>query len=157
GLIATNTIAQGDTREGGLKWICVHEGDIFSANRRYRWPGEAAVVVSIIHIAKGSASVPCMLDGRLVPMITAFLFHAGGHDNPHRLKENIGRSRLGSKIYGQGFLFGDNDPASTPIAQMLQLIKSNPRNKDRIFYYINGEEVNDSPNLSCSRHVINFG
>ncbi|MCC5896544.1 MAG: hypothetical protein JJU32_01325 [Phormidium sp. BM_Day4_Bin.17] len=53
GLIATNTIAQGDTRNTGLRFICNHGGTIYNATRRYRWPGVAAVVVSIVHIFKG--------------------------------------------------------------------------------------------------------
>src|SRR5262249_1986604 len=39
GLIATNTIAQGDTRQGGLRWICRHDGHIYSPHRRYKCPG----------------------------------------------------------------------------------------------------------------------
>ncbi|MFN7900988.1 MAG: Eco57I restriction-modification methylase domain-containing protein, partial [Synechococcaceae cyanobacterium] len=31
GLIATNTIAQGDTRSTGLRWICTHDGTIYAA------------------------------------------------------------------------------------------------------------------------------
>ena len=31
GLIATNTIGQGDTRSTGLRWICTHGGTIFAA------------------------------------------------------------------------------------------------------------------------------
>ena len=53
GLIATNTIAQGDTRASGLRWICKHGGEIFSVRRRVKWPGLAAVVVSVLHIGKG--------------------------------------------------------------------------------------------------------
>ena len=52
GLIATNTIAQGDTRSSGLRWICEHGGEIYRATKRYQWPGEAAVVVSVLHVAK---------------------------------------------------------------------------------------------------------
>lgn len=52
GLIATNTIAQGDTRTTGLRFICQHGGQIYNATRRYRWPGVAAVVVSVVHIFK---------------------------------------------------------------------------------------------------------
>ncbi|HEY9817232.1 MAG TPA: DNA methyltransferase, partial [Candidatus Obscuribacterales bacterium] len=52
GLIATNTIAQGDTRSTGLRYICHHGGIIYNATRRYRWPGVAAVVVSLVHIWK---------------------------------------------------------------------------------------------------------
>ena len=39
GLIATNTIGQGDTRSTGLRWICNHGGTIYAATRRKKWPG----------------------------------------------------------------------------------------------------------------------
>ena len=58
GLIATNTIRQGDTRSTGLRWICKNGGSIYGAYRRIKWPGEAAVVVSVIHIAKGDTCRP---------------------------------------------------------------------------------------------------
>ena len=53
GLIATNTIGQGDTRATGLRWICQHGGVIFSARKRVKWPGLAAVVVSVVHVVRG--------------------------------------------------------------------------------------------------------
>jgi hypothetical protein len=55
GLIATNTIAQGDTRGTGLRFICNNGGVIYNAARRYKWPGLAAVVVSLVHIWKQEA------------------------------------------------------------------------------------------------------
>src|SRR5690606_27548491 len=45
GFIATNTIGQGDTRATGLRWICVNGGEIYSARKRVKWPGLAAVIV----------------------------------------------------------------------------------------------------------------
>ena len=44
GLIATNTIRQGDTRATGLRPIRAAGGVIYDAQRRIKWPGEAAVV-----------------------------------------------------------------------------------------------------------------
>ena len=64
GLIATNTIAQGDTRATGLRWICSHGGDVYHARRRLKWPGLAAVVVSVVHVSKGAHAGPRRLDGR---------------------------------------------------------------------------------------------
>jgi hypothetical protein len=77
GLLATNTIRQGDTRASGLRPIRMAGGTIYTARRRYKWPGEAAVVVSVVHIAKGGVAGLYRLDGRVVPIITAFLFHDG--------------------------------------------------------------------------------
>ncbi len=166
GLIATNTIAQGDTRSTGLRWICTHGGTIYAARRRYKWPGQAAVVVSVIHIAKqsrdregGGIAPPYLLDGREVPLITAYLFHAGGHENPATLKANANKSFIGSYVLGMGFTFDDTDKegVANPIALMHELIAKDKRNAERIFPYIGGEEVNDSPTHAHHRYVINFG
>ena len=102
GLIATNTIAQGDTRVGSLRWICNHGGEIFTVRKRVKWPGQAAVVVSVVHVTKGAFSGRRRLDDREVGAITAFLFHSGGHDNPTSLRRNSGRSFTGSRSTGRG-------------------------------------------------------
>ena len=159
GLIATNTIAQGDTRSTGLRWICQHGGDIYRATTRVQWPGLAAVVVSVLHVAKGQLSGRKMLDGREVDQITAFLFHRGGHDDPVRLRANASKSFVGSYILGMGFTFDDADKkgVAAPIAEMTRLIEKRPSNQDAIFPYIGGQEVNNSPTHAYHRYVINFG
>src|SRR4029079_725009 len=40
---------------------------------------------------------------------------------------------------------------------MRRLIEKDPRNQERIFPYIGGEEVNESPTHAHHRYVINFG
>jgi hypothetical protein len=157
GLIGTNTVAQGDTRAGGLRFICNEGGVIYCAVRRLRWPGLAAVIVCTVNIAKGIAPVPVILDGEEVPQINAFLFPQGGHDDPHRLKRNRGITFEGSKSYGQGFLFDDGDAKANPLSTMRELIKANPKNAERIFQYIGGEELNESPTQSAHRYIIDFG
>jgi hypothetical protein len=52
GLIATNTVRQGDTRETGLRSILAAGGTIIAARQRLTWPGAAAVVVSVVHVIK---------------------------------------------------------------------------------------------------------
>ena len=158
GLIATNTIAQGDTRASGLRWICTHGGTIYAARKRVKWPGQAAVVVSVTHIQKGDLLGPFDLDGRSVPIITAYLFHAGGHDNPAVLRSNEGKSFIGSYVLGMGFTFDDSDSkgVASPISRMNELIEKNPANASRIFPYLGGEEINDHPTQTHHRYVINF-
>ncbi len=157
GLIATNTIAQGDTRGTGLRFLCTHGATIYAATRRVKWPGRAAVVVSVVHVAKEHEPRPCVLDGREVRRITAFLFHDGGHDDPVRLQANAGKSFQGSIVLGMGFTFDDDNPDATPLCEMRRLIEKDPRNAERIFPYIGGEGVNDSPTHAHRRYVINFG
>ena len=159
GLIATNTIAQGDTRSSGLRWICEHGGEIYRAAKRVQWPGEAAVIVSVLHIAKGAFRGRKVLDGKSVDNITAFLFHRGGHADPVRLAANAGKSFVGSYVLGMGFTFDDTDKKSvaSSLADMQQLIDSDPSNREVIFPYIGGEEINTSPTHAYHRYVINFG
>ena len=159
GLIATKTIGQGDTRSTGLRWICRHGGEIFSTRKRVRWPGPAAVVVSVVHVVQGPFAATRWLDGREVPSITAFLFHRGGHDDPARLAANAGKSFQGSIVLGMGFTFDDTDRkgVATPLAEMRRLIERDPRNQEAIFPYIGGEEVNTNPIHAHHRYVINFG
>ena len=173
GLIATNTIGQGDTRSTGLRWICNHGGTIYSARKRLRWPGEAAVVVSVVHVHKGRLAGPYDLDGRTVSLITAYLFHTGGNDDPARLHANARKSFQGSIVLGVGFTFDDKDKkgVASPITKaradelarsgdrpnsMEELTAKDPRNQERIFPYIGGKEVNDSPKQAHHRYVINF-
>ena len=158
GLIATNTIAQGDTRSSGLRWICEHGGEIYRATKRVQWPGEAAVVVSVLHIVKGGYVGSKVLDGVNVDAITAFLFHRGGHTDPVQLQANARKSFQGSTVLGMGFTFDDTDKkgVASPLAEMHRLLGVDPRNREAIFPYIGGEEVNTSPIHAHHRYVIDF-
>jgi hypothetical protein len=102
-------------------------------------------------------SVPILLDTRLVERITAFLFDKGGNDDPYKLSANANKSFQGSIVLGMGFTFDDTNLDATPISEMHRLIEKDPRNAERIFPYIGGEEVNSSPTHAHHRYVINFG
>ena len=159
GLIATNTIGQGDTRSTGLRWICNHGGEIYNATRRVKWPGSAAVVVSIVHIYRGDWGGDKSLDGRSVQSVSAFLVKGSINNDPHILSANADQSFLGSKVYGQGFIFDDTDRRGSThtISEMRNLIAKSPQNAERIFPYLGGEEVNNSSTHAYRRYVINFG
>ncbi|MEI6232889.1 MAG: DNA methyltransferase, partial [Planctomycetota bacterium] len=158
GLIATKTICQGDTRFTGLRWICNHGGTIYGARKRHNWPGQAAVVVSIVWVTRAIAKGPFELNGRKTPLITAYLFHTGGHESPAVLHDNSGKSFQGSVVVGMGFTFDDNDTkgVANSLSVMHELIKRNPRNAERIFPYLGGEEVNDTPTQAHNRYIFNL-
>jgi hypothetical protein len=158
GMIATKTIAQGDTRAAGLTPICVdYGGHIYAARQKIQWPGIAAVRISVIHIQKGVEPTSCVLDGRTVPRITAYLFHTGTSDDPVRLQSNSDLSFQGSNVSGQGFVFSDDTKGSTPISVMETILLSNPLAGEVIFSYIGGADVNASPTMESGRFVIGFG
>ncbi len=154
GLLATKTIAQGDSRSGGLGWICRHGGTIYAARRRFRWPGLAKVRVSVVHVSKGTMSGPFVLDTHIVPCITAYLFHRGGSDEPARLEGRNDLFSIGSKIYGQGFLFADDEDKATKVAELEHLKARNAAIADRVLPYLGGVELNTNPTHSSYRYVI---
>ncbi len=163
GLVATNTIGQGDTRHTGLRWICKNGGVIYQARRRYKWPGVASVIVSIVHVIKADSDYATLagtptLDGKPVPVITAFLFSSGGHDSPAQLADNSNLSFNGTYVLGMGFTFDDGGQAevTSPIATMNALIAKDKSNAERIFPYIGGDEVANSPSHLHDRYVIYF-
>jgi hypothetical protein len=100
---------------------------------------------------------PIILDGKPVEKITAFLFHRGGNDDSQKLIANESKSFIGSYVLGMGFTFDDRNSDATTITEMKRLIEKEPRNQERIFPYIGGEEVNSSPIHAHNRYVINFG
>lgn len=94
--VATNTIRQGDTRATGLYWIRRHSGVLYNVTTRYKWLGEAAVLVSVVHLFKGAYEGLVRLDGRDVDFITAYLFERGNDSEPVRLAANADQSFQGS-------------------------------------------------------------
>lgn len=158
GLIATNTIGQGDTRESGLRPLLEGGGAILRATRRLAWPGEAAVVVSVVHVVKGRARSP-VLDGRQARRISAYLVEGDLDVSPARLAANAGKSFQGMILLGMGFTFDDVAAAqgkASSVTEMYRLIAKDPRNAERIFPYLGGEEVNTSPTHTHHRWCIDF-
>jgi hypothetical protein len=158
GVIATNTVAQGDTRSAGLTWVLQHGGSIYQAQRRYQWPGEAAVVVSLLHIQKSARVTGALLNGSPVDRISAYLLQGQTDTTPRVLAENKGTCFRGTKIWGSGFVFEEAPSnGSSSLTELEALMAREPRNREVIFAYLGGEDFNASPTQSPSRFVIDFG
>jgi len=171
GLIATNTIRQGDTRDTGLARILADGGTIYRAESRHAWEGEAAVVVAQVFVRRdgntpGGAPMPDapvpdtpVLDGRPVRRISAYLMEGDLDGSPETLRANGGKAFIGSFLLGMGFTFDDANHRkglSNSLADRDRLL-ANPHNRDIIRPYLGGEEVNNSPTLSHHRYTIDFG
>jgi len=153
GLIATNTISQGDTRATGLQYLVTSEGfAIHDATRSMMWPGDAAVSVSVVLLAKGRAREQLRglcLDGELVAAISSRLCSTPERPDPVGLKVNEGCSFQGSIVLGLGFTLTPDERNA--------LVSKNKKNAERIFPYLGGQEVNTSPTQEHDRYVISFG
>ena len=157
GLIATKTISKGDTRSGTLLPIVATGGHIYRATTRLKWPGEAQVVVSVIHILRGTTPKIRILNGRTVNDITAFLFDRGSSEDPARLSSNKGICFKGFQLSSQGFVFDDCDDFASPLQTREDLILRDSKNAELIKPYIGGEEINNDPKHEYHRYAINFG
>ncbi len=149
GLIATNTIAQGDTREVGLDQLIAQGFTIPRAVPSRPWPGTAALEVAHIWLRRGTWQGGYTLNDQPTNGITPFLTAPGAASgNPYRLKANENKSFIGSYVLGMGFVLEPAEAAA--------LIEKDPRNRDVLFPYLNGEDLNSRPDQSPSRWVINF-
>jgi hypothetical protein len=158
GLIATNSICQADTRVLGLAHIRRENGTIYRGTKRAAWPGQASVVVSIVHFQKSPVTIKRKyLDGSEVPEVSSYLCEGGCDEEPRTLHANRGKSFRGCDVFGIGYVFDGRGEGSNSIEEMEVLIAKNPVNKERIFPYIGGgREFNSSPRLEPERYIIDF-
>ena len=149
GLIATNTITQGDTRRAGLKEIARRGGQIFAAIRRTRWPGLAAVVISVVHVYKGRYEGQRVLNLKPAVTITSYLFPRGGNEDPERLVANRDVVFKGSSPNGAGFVLAESEALTLGLHEQ--------RQRKVILPYLTGEDLYDTPDQSATRFAICFG
>ena len=148
GLIATDTIAQGDTREVGLDQTAASI-TLYRVVSSQPWPGTANVVVSLLwgthNVWRGKYFVGDNVTSSITPFLTA---PEDVSSKPHRLAMNLGKSFIGSQVHGEGFIVKEETVHS--------LITKNPNNKNVLFLYHNGRDLNTNPDQNPTKWVINF-
>ena len=153
GLIATNTISQGDTRSTGLRYLITREGfSILDATRSMTWPGAAAVSVSVVALGKGRPRDlvrPRQLDDVVVDAINSQLRAGAERSDPLGLSVNAGHTYTGVRVSGAGFLLTGEERR--------QALLDDADNGAVIAPYLGGEEANSDPKQEPHRFVINFG
>jgi hypothetical protein len=148
-LITTSSISQGDMRTGALETIILKNGSINFAVKSIKWPGEAKLNVALVSIKKGKIyKEQILLNGKSELFISSFLSSEQGQGNPIDLKQNEKKVFTGYYFLGDGFLL------TNEVAE--QLISSDPKYKDVIFPFINGDDLNEYPDQRNSRSIINF-
>ncbi|BCB28222.1 hypothetical protein SKTS_31080 [Sulfurimicrobium lacus] len=147
GLLAVNTIAEGDTRQVGLEAMVGAGAVIHAAYPNEPWPGKAAVITSRVHVHKGEWQGDRSLLGRPAPFISAFLSDREEW-SLKRLGANKSLAYQGSNVVGVGFLLSES--------RALELIESDGRCREVLFPYIGGEDINTHPEQRPSRWIINF-
>ncbi|MCH7231608.1 BREX-1 system adenine-specific DNA-methyltransferase PglX [Glycomyces sp. L485] len=152
GLIGTNTLAQGDTREVGLDRIVAEGATIRSAVKSERWPSRSAVLeYCIVWTSKSKVGAEGLrlLDGQHVTGIGSALDRISRvRGDVNRLVVNQDQSFIGSYVLGMGFTLDPIDAQA--------LIEKDQKNTGILFPYLNGQDLNQRPDGSASRWVINF-
>jgi hypothetical protein len=122
---------------------------VYRAEKSQPWPGTASLEVSLVWAGHPERNESLILDGNRVTGITPSLDPLSRiRGNPYTLLANSGLSFQGSKVTGTGFVL------TKEAAQAL--IARDPRNKEVLSPYLNGEDVNSRWDCSASRWVINF-
>ncbi|WP_280365658.1 DNA methyltransferase [Nocardia abscessus] len=152
GLIATNSVAQGDTREVGLDTLVADGITITRAIQSRAWPSASAnLEFAAVWGTKDRVAdtVPRDADGTACQRISTLLEPAGRVDGvPSRLKENRGIAFQGCIVLGMGFVL-DFDEAA-------EWIEADSKNVEVLFPYLGGEDLNSRPDTSATRWVIDF-
>jgi len=149
GLLATNSIAQGETRDVGIGQLTSRGYSIPRAVQSKKWPGTANLEVSHVWIHFGDWRGACYLDDSEVHGITSYLNPVGQIiGKPHQLASNERLAFQGSNLRGIGFVLSPDEARA--------LLATDARNRDVLFPYLNGQDLNSNPDQSPSRWVINF-
>ncbi len=149
GLLTTNSVNEGDSRDVGLTPLIDSGGTIYRAIASFLWPGTANVYASLIHVACGDFRSGSLLNDVGVSEITAFL-DSGGGGKPQVL---VGQTVL----YTQGpTLNGDGLLQAAP-AERNKLVAIDPNNHSVIFPYINAKLFNSMTAIEPAEYAISFG
>ncbi|MET7377907.1 DNA methyltransferase [Streptomyces sp. NPDC005526] len=153
GLIATNTLAQGDTREVSLDHMERAGVEIRRAIKSRRWPSKSA---QLEYCAVWTSKVPAgrpaarMLDGIIAPngISTSLNLASRVASWGESLHANLKLAFMGSNVLGLGF--------TLPATQARAWIDEDARYADVLFPYLIGQDVNGRPDHGTDRWVINF-
>ncbi len=149
GFLATNTIAQGDTRLSSLDVLASKDFQTVRAVPSQIWPGTANVFFAMVWIRRGGWNGGYTLNDRVVSAIGSFLTEPVlTSGDPYPLVANRDKSFQGSVLCGIGFVIEPDEA--------LSLIKANRKNREVLFPFLNGQDLNNRPDQSPSRWVINF-
>jgi len=147
GFLATKTIAEGDTRDVGLTQLTRVGAEIYAAYPNMPWPGEAAVVVTQVHIFKGVWNGPRQLGATTVDKISSAL-SSGAEIVLETLPRSCGIAFQGTTTLGMGFTLSAE--------QAQAMITNDARNSVVLRPFLNGEDLNDIPDQSARRWIVTF-
>lgn len=151
GVVATASVAAGDSRVGGLSRILGAGGRIYSAHTAVPWPGSATVLYCRIHVAKPIGShefTSAYLNDKEHGFINSRLQPRKEPPEPETLLVNQTKCFKGTSPGGDGFVLSDGE------AERLRRLDGAVKVLRPL---TGGEEVLGPPSRYAGRHIISFG
>ncbi|MFE4994627.1 Eco57I restriction-modification methylase domain-containing protein [Streptomyces mirabilis] len=152
GIIATNTLAQGDTREVGLDQL-ESSWTIRRALKSAPWPSNSAQLEY------------CVVWASKEPLAVGANKVLGANSAPNGITTSLNRETRASSwsvplVNMSGIMFAgskiDAIGFTMPEAEARDWIDSDPRYGEVVFRYINGQDVNNDVQHGSDRWVVNF-
>ncbi|WP_315783148.1 Eco57I restriction-modification methylase domain-containing protein [Bradyrhizobium sp. SZCCHNPS1003] len=147
GFLARRNFSEGKNREIGLEQIINAGATVHAARTNIPWPGKAAVVVHQIHIAKSPWAGPLRLDDKAVARIDSHLGDVA-LPTPRTLSENTRKMFQGIILNNEAFKLRDGEAQA--------LLEKDTSNKEVVFPFIGGNEINSFPDQRPAYWVVNF-
>lgn len=149
GLVATNSLGQGATREMGLEPLLKQGLTIYRAISNFEWTGAAGVTVAVVWLFLGDWNSKSIMDGKFVSRISSYLSSANVEDwSQKELAENELLAFQGSNILGSGFVLSQEEAR--------KLINANSANALVIKPFVRGEDFNSTPDQRPIKWIIDF-
>jgi hypothetical protein len=147
-LITTNSVTDTNVRVDGLSHLAKTDHKINFGIKSLKWPGNANVFVSLFAFCNNGRQVTSWLGTTMVDHISDFLTNESIGQEPRRLLSSSNLMFGGSNPLGSGFYISPE--------QATQIISAEPKSKDVVRGVINGRDLNNIPNQSPARCIINF-
>ncbi|MBW4477120.1 MAG: N-6 DNA methylase [Tolypothrix brevis GSE-NOS-MK-07-07A] len=147
GLVATNSICQGKSREASLDYVVKNNGYIHDAISSQPWSGEASVHVSIINWSQEKPQI-LYLDNCLVTAISSSLKSTIDVTKANRIKANIGCCIRGVEPNGNGFIVTEE--------QVKAWVTADSKNQEVLKLFSMGANLAKNPYGTPERWIIDF-
>jgi hypothetical protein len=146
GLLATNTIAQGDTQQLALRPLTDSGSRLYRASIEVKWPGTAAVYITVIHWSRQYRKYQkCFINDCPVKFISSFLTDTI-ITKPFVLASNQSKCYQGSTPNASGLLIS--------IDEAKAILRESPIESVVVKPFL--EDINASPTLEARRWCIFF-
>jgi len=147
GLVGTNSISQGVSREASLQYITQNGGYIHDAISTQVWSGEASVHVSIVNWSKQKLK-ELKLDHCLVKSISSSLKKSTDVASAAKLNANLGCCFQAVEPSGRGFIVTETE--------VNLWRKLNSKNDDVLKLLVDADDLTKEINGEPTRWIIDF-